>query len=105
MLSFFILRCGNFNIKKFTILFSYLYNIYEYLLNIIDEYRIGKGTINVIFPEEMDVRNANDILFEITEAKKNNLPNAVLVELTKKYLLKKFGKTKEKQKDGRGFLL
>lgn len=75
-----------------------LYNIYEYLLNIIDEYRIGKGTINVIFPEEMDVRNANDILFEITEAKKNNLPNAVLVELTKKFLLKKFGKTKEKQK-------
>jgi hypothetical protein len=75
-----------------------LYNIYEYLLNIIDEYRIGRGTINVIFPEDMDVRNANDILFEITEAKKNNLPNSVLVELSKKFLLKKFGKTKEKQK-------
>jgi len=77
-----------------------LYVIYEYLLNVIDNYRTpNKLTqIDILFPDDFDIKEANDILFEITDAKKNNLPNSIIVELTKKYYLKKFGKSIELEK-------
>ncbi len=70
-----------------------IYTVYLAVLNIIDEYRGGSGNITITFPEDFDVTNANDILIEISEAKKNSLPYMVIVELTKKYMLKKFGKS------------
>ena len=67
-------------------------------MNVIDQYRNNKSGINILFPDDFDVRSADDILYEITEAKTNNLPNSIISELTKKYILKKFGKTKETEK-------
>jgi hypothetical protein len=81
-----------------TIIVTDLYNTYEYILNVIDQYRNNKSGINILFPDDFDVRSADDILYEITEAKSKNLPNAIISELTKKYILKKFGKTKETEK-------
>ena len=81
-----------------TIIVTDLYNTYEYILNVIDQYRNNKSGINILFPDDFDVRSADDILFEITEAKTKNLPNSIISELTKKYILKKFGKTKETEK-------
>lgn len=70
-----------------------LYSIYLNVVNIIDEYRGGNGEITITFPEDFDVQNATDILTEISEARNNKLPYMVIVELTKKYMLKKFGKS------------
>lgn len=74
------------------------FNTYASVLAITDKFRGGDGNVTITFPEDLDVKNANDILYEITEAKKSNLPYVVLVELTKKYLLKKFGKSKLNEK-------
>ncbi len=68
-----------------------LFLTYENILNIIDQYRGGTGNITITFPEDFDVRNADDILYQLVEAKKNGAPYVVIVELTKKYLLKTFG--------------
>jgi type III secretion system FlhB-like substrate exporter len=66
--------------------------------SIIDQYIGGDGVVKVIYPDDFNIQNANDILFEITEAKKSNLPYILLVELTKKYMLKKFGNTPANRK-------
>lgn len=68
-----------------------LYLMYENILNIIDLYRGGKGNIKISFPQDFDVRNADDILYQLAEAKKSGAPYVVQVELTKRYLLKNFG--------------
>ena len=80
-------------ISQKTIIVTDLYLNYVYLLNIINGYFGGTSEIDIIFPQDFDVKNADDILYEITEAKSKNLPNSIIVELTKKYLLKKFGNT------------
>ncbi len=68
-----------------------LYLTYANILNIIDLYRGGKGNIKISFPQDFDVRNADDILYQLSEAKKSGAPYIVQVELTKRYLLKNFG--------------
>ena len=81
-----------------TYIVTSLYNILESIYNVIDLYRRGNGQIKIVFPEDFDIRTADNILYEISEAKTRNLPNTILVELTKKYLLKKFGNDTIKEK-------
>ena len=68
-----------------------LTNMYASALNIIDMYRGGEGDITITLPETLDVRNSNDILTQLTEAKEKGAPYPAQVELTKKYMLKNFG--------------
>lgn len=68
-----------------------LYIQYENVLNIIDMYRGGTGMINIGFPENFDVRNQTDLLTQINQAKAVGAPYVILVELTKRYLIKNFG--------------
>ena len=68
-----------------------LTNMYATSLEIIDLYRGGEGGITITLPETLDVRNSNDILTQLTEAKEKGAPYPAQVELTKKFMLKNFG--------------
>lgn len=70
---------------------THLLTIYEIAINIIDEYLGGNGNNSVVIPESFDIYEANDIAGMIVEAKNSKLPDVALIELTKMYLLKKYG--------------
>ncbi len=71
-----------------------LFRIYSNMLSVCHEYLDRTPLIiSVTFPDDFDVKNANDILYEITEAKKSNLPEIALRKLTKDYFIKKFGES------------
>lgn len=74
-----------------TVIITGLYMTYLYLLNISDEYLGGRGDLEITFPEDFDVRSANDILYQLTELRANKAPAVILIEFTKKYMLKAFG--------------
>lgn len=80
-------------VSKNTTIITDEYLAYLAVLNIMDEYLGGKGDVEIIFPEDFDVRNANDILYQLTELRKNKAPTVILIEFTKKYMLKAFGDT------------
>lgn len=80
-----------YKVAKNSMIITDLYLAYEAVLNITDEYLGGKGDVQVIFPEDFDVRNANDILYQLTELRSNKAPAVILIEFTKKYMLKAFG--------------
>lgn len=71
---------------------THLLTLYEIVINTISEYLNGSSNNHVVLPEEYDIFDIDDIAAEIANAKANNLPDAALTELTKKYLLKKYGK-------------
>lgn len=74
-----------------------LFNVYENILNLIAEYRGGENTVTVTMPEDLDVRNSADYIEEINNAKLSSAPYIVIVELTKRYILKNFGDTPTNQ--------
>lgn len=68
-----------------------LFKLYENILNSIAEYRGGSNDVNISLPEDLDIKNSADYIVEIAQAKSSGSPYVILVELTKKYLLKNFG--------------
>jgi hypothetical protein len=68
-----------------------LYRLYENVLNAVSHYLGDPAEVSITLPRDLDVKNADDISEELNTAKRNNLPYSVLTELTKKYLLTKFG--------------
>jgi hypothetical protein len=51
-----------------------------------------------ILPRDMDVKNSDDIKDELADAKDSDLPYPAIVELTKRYMLAKFGKSNVNKK-------
>ncbi|HNJ61406.1 MAG TPA: hypothetical protein PLS16_09745, partial [Chitinophagales bacterium] len=68
-----------------------LFKLYENILNSIAEYRGGSNDVNISLPEDLDIKNSADYIVEIAQAKSSGAPYLILVELTKRYLLKNFG--------------
>ena len=68
-----------------------LFKLYENILNSIAEYRGGSNDVNISLPEDLDIKNSADYIVEIAQAKSSGSPYLILVELTKRYLLKNFG--------------
>ncbi len=87
-----------YKVSKNTTIITDIYLSYCAILNIIDEFLGGKGDVEIVFPEDFDVRNANDILYQLTELRKNKAPAVILIEFTKKYMLKAFGDSQVNKK-------
>ena len=68
-----------------------LFKLYENVLNSIAEYRGGTNNVAISLPEDLDIKNSADYIVEIAQAKSSGSPYVILVELTKRYLLKNFG--------------
>lgn len=76
-----------------------LYRLLENIYSAIAHYIGDDQDVVISLPKDFDIKNADDISDELKMAKEANLPYAVLVELTKRYMLSKFGhneKTKRK---------
>lgn len=72
-----------------------LYALYESLVAAVAYYLGDSEMVSVTLPKDFDIKNSDDISEELKSAKLANLPYAVLTELTKKYLLSKFGNTEK----------
>lgn len=68
-----------------------IYRLYENIVVAISTYLNDATEVKGTLPDDFDVKNSADIQSELIEAKKSDLPYPVLVELTKKYILSKFG--------------
>lgn len=71
-----------------------MYLLENNVFNSIDEIRNGNGDIQHLMPSDYKIKNSNDLLIEINEAKANKMPYHIILDLVKKYYLKKLGDNK-----------
>jgi hypothetical protein len=75
-----------------------IYRLYENVLNAFAWYLGDTEKVVITLPKDFDIKNADDISDELKAAKEANLPYAVLTELTKRYMLSKFGNNEKNRK-------
>lgn len=85
-------------VTKVTNIVKDIYRCLDQTLNIIAEYRGYAPEVYVHLPEDFDVRSSADMVAELAELKAANVPYVVLVEATKKYMLKLFGNTEKNKR-------
>lgn len=78
-------------VSMITAIVTDLYRLYENVLGAISTYLNDTESVEITLPKDMDVKNADDISIELSEAKKSDLPYPAIVELTRKFMLAKFG--------------
>lgn len=72
---------------------TFIYKLKGKIVNTISYFRGGEGGYYYQLPDSLDVMTANDIVIELADAKSKNLPYPVILDLTKKYYIKKHGDT------------
>ena len=75
-----------------------MFRLYENILNATASYISDNNKIEITLPKDMDVKSSDDIKIELADAKDSDLPYPAIVELTKRYMLAKFGRTQENRK-------
>lgn len=69
-----------------------IYRIYGELIGVIGGFLERKEVqVKLTFPDDFDIKNASDILTDIIDAKKANLPEVALRQMTIDFFVKKFG--------------
>lgn len=87
--------------QKVSLHTSVVTDLYRLLLNIYSmnaKYIGDPKPVTVTLPENMDVKNVDDLKDELADAKSSDLPYPAVVELTKRYMLAKFGKNETNRK-------
>jgi hypothetical protein len=74
------------------------FRLYDNILYAHAKYIGDNVTPYTILPKDMDVKNSDDIKDELSSAKDSDLPYPAIVELTKRYMLAKFGKSNVNKK-------
>lgn len=85
-------------VTKVTNIVQDIYRIYDNMLNVIAEYRGYPAEVYVSLPQDFDIRSSSDMVAELTALKQANVPYLILVEATKKYMLKQFGNTEQNKR-------
>lgn len=75
-----------------------IYRLYGNILEVTAKYIGDKDIVQITLPEDLDVKNADDLKDELSDAKTSDLPYPALIELTKRYMLAKFGKNQINKK-------
>jgi hypothetical protein len=80
---------------------SIVRDIYRLYRNVVEAIAVYVGDepteVNITMPNELDVSDANDALIELAEAKKAGVSYPIIVEKTKRHLLKMLGDTPENE--------
>lgn len=87
--------------QKVTLVTAVVTDIYRLLENVLfmtAKYIGDNEEVTITLPEDLDVKNADDLKDELSQAKTDDLPYPAIVELTKRYMLAKFGKNEYNRK-------
>jgi len=85
-------------VTKITNIVTDIYRVLDQVSNTVSEYRGYKPEIYVTLPDDFDIQSAADMVAEISALKAAKVPYVILVEATKKYMLKQFGSTEKNKR-------